>query len=63
MNLLLAIEPSWAALQLDLQSLTIFAVTYRYPGIFADKKAAREALNRCRKIRNILRQSLGLRKK
>jgi len=60
LDLVLPIEPSWKVLRTDLQSLTIFAVAYRYPGIFADRKAAREAFNRCR---NIVRQSLGLPKK
>ena len=63
LNLLLVLEPSWTVLQPDLQGLTTFAVSYRYPGIFADKKAAREALICCRKVRGIVRQSLGLKEK
>jgi HEPN domain-containing protein len=60
LDLLLPIEPSWRVLRLDLQSLNLFAIGYRYPGFFADKKAARKAIVRCRKIRKVCRRSLGL---
>jgi HEPN domain-containing protein len=58
---LLSLEPSWKNLRLELQGLSLSAVVYRYPGIFADKKVAREAMKRCRKIRRVVRRSLGLR--
>lgn len=61
LDLLLPLEPSWKALRLELQELNLFAISYRYPGIFADKKAARKAIARCRKIRKICRRALELR--
>src|SRR5713226_7512100 len=43
LDLLLPVHQSFAALRQDLQSLNLFGVVYRYPGIFANKKTAREA--------------------
>jgi HEPN domain-containing protein len=60
LDLVLAVEPSWDALRPDLRALTVFAVEYRYPGDSADKEIAREAVARCRKVRRIIRHSLGL---
>lgn len=60
LDLALAIEPSWDALREDLRALTVFAVSYRYPGDAADSEIAREAVARCRKVRRIIRHSLSL---
>ena len=60
LDLALPVESSWDALRADFQALTVFAVGYRYPGESADKDMAREAVTRCRKVRLIIRQSLGL---
>ena len=60
LDLILPAENTWDALRADLHALTVFAVTYRYPGDSADETDAREALNRCEKVREILRASLGL---
>ena len=48
-------------LRADLHALTVFAVTYRYPGDSADESEAREAVVSCEKVRETLRSSLGLR--
>ena len=42
-------------LRSDLQSLNQFAVEFRYPGEFADKELARQAVRICKRIRIILR--------
>ena len=60
LDLLLPVEPAWDALRADLQALTVFAVTYRYPGDSADKNDAEEAVNKCRNFREIARRALGL---
>jgi HEPN domain-containing protein len=60
LNLLLPVEPTWKRLRAGLQGLSTYAVVYRYPGIFANKRTAREALAQCKKIRLICRRSLGL---
>jgi HEPN domain-containing protein len=60
LDLLLPIEPTWKRLRLGLQGLSAYAVVYRYPGIFANKRTAREALTNCKRIRLICRRSLGL---
>lgn len=54
------IDASWELLRLDLQRLTAYAVTYRYPGETADKVTARDAMEVCRAIRDKARASLGL---
>ena len=60
LDLLLPVEPHWDALRADLQALTVFAVAYRYPGDSADKNDAEDALDKCRKLREIARRALGL---
>lgn len=60
LDLLLSVEPSWDGLRSDLRALTVFAVEYRYPGDSADKEIAREAIARRRKVRRVIRLSLGL---
>lgn len=60
LDLVLTVEPTWDTLRADLQALTVFAVTYRYPGDVADVNEAREAVLKCEKVRKIVRASLGL---
>ena len=60
LDLLLPVEATWNTLREDLNALTVFAVTYRYPGDSADETDAREAVNHCEKVRRILRSSLDL---
>jgi HEPN domain-containing protein len=58
--LLLPIEPLWCALKGSAKILTEFAVMTRYPGSGLDQTQAKDALKRCREIRSLARQSLGL---
>ena len=44
LKLILLVEPSWLALQLQLDALNKFAVVYRYPGNDATKADAKQAL-------------------
>jgi HEPN domain-containing protein len=60
LNLTLAVEQTWTSLLTDMQTLSIYAVAYRYPGDSADKKDAKKALEACENFRAIARQSLGL---
>lgn len=60
LDLTLPVEPSWDNLRTDLQTLSAFAVAYRYPGDSADEIDAREAVTKCQTFRNTVRQSLGL---
>jgi HEPN domain-containing protein len=60
LDLTLPIEPAWDALRADLQALSVFAVAYRYPGESADEKDARDAFDKCKNIRQVVRQSLQL---
>jgi HEPN domain-containing protein len=60
LQLLLPIEPSWVSLTHDLRALTVFGVTFRYPGASADQAMARDAVARCRIVRHVIRSSFGL---
>jgi len=56
----LSIEPSWTSMMADLNSLSAFAVEYRYPGDSADLDEAREAFQMCKNVRGVLRTALHL---
>jgi HEPN domain-containing protein len=60
LNLLLPSYQTWTVLAPDLLILNNFAVVYRYPGDSADLQTARDALERCKRIRGVVRKSLGL---
>ncbi len=57
---LLPFEPTWEVLRSELRGLTLYAVDYRYPGLFADKVEASEALTICQQVRDLARGRLGL---
>jgi HEPN domain-containing protein len=54
------VEPLWEGLRQHLSKLSAYAVNFRYPGESADKPMAREALVMCKKVREVVRSSLGL---
>ena len=58
--LALSIEPSWTSMQADLNTLSAFAVEYRYPGESSDLEEAKEAVEKCESVRDIVRRALGL---
>lgn len=60
LNVLLPVEPAWSTLVSDLRALSVFAVMFRYPGSSADRTLARDALARCRRVRQVVRTGLGL---
>lgn len=60
LDLVLPVETTWNILREDLRALSAFAVAYRYPGDSADESEAQEAFERCEKVRQIVRGSLGL---
>ena len=60
MNHVLPVEPLWSAFRPALQTLTDYAVDFRYPGHTANKSHARRALAECKAIRREVRTSLGL---
>jgi HEPN domain-containing protein len=60
LTMLLPFEPAWSILAADLNVLSTFAVAYRYPGVSANRIDAKDALNRCRKVRRIVRGAFGL---
>ena len=59
-GLLNTIEPILSAYLQSLRELTDYAVEFRYPGMFAEKEDAREAVKTCKEIRKLMRQSLKL---
>lgn len=63
LQLLLPAEPLWASFAPVLRRLNDYAVKFRYPGHFASRADARQALKACRSIRAEVRLSLGLPRK
>ena len=60
LTLILPLEPAWSVLAADLNVLSTYAVAYRYPGVSATRIDAKDALNRCRTVRRIIRGAFGL---
>jgi HEPN domain-containing protein len=60
LNEVLKIEPSWSNLKNAANSLTVYAVKFRYPGDSANKIESKDAIKHCRLIRETVRQSFGL---
>lgn len=56
----LSIEPTWASMTPDLNTLSAFAVEYRYPGDSADLDEAREAFQTCKNVCEVIRGALHL---
>ena len=56
----LSIEPTWKSMTEDLNALSAFAVEYRYPGEDADLDEAREAMEKCKNVRQIIRRAMHL---
>ena len=56
----LSIHPTLESLRQDLNSLSAFAVEYRYPGESADLDEAQEAFQKCKNVREIIRRVLHL---
>jgi hypothetical protein len=59
-KLLKHFEPLRQPLEPELRLLTVFAVETGYPGASADRETARETVAACRKVRTLMRVSLGL---
>ena len=60
LDLLLPSHPLWSTLRLALETLTTYAVDFRYPGDSADKAEAEEAVKLCRSVRETVRFGFGL---
>ncbi len=60
MSLMLPLEPDWTRLRPALDSLTVYAVEFRYPGMTATEEIASEAMQDCKAIRQVVRRYLGL---
>ncbi len=61
LNLALPAQPLWTALKPSATILTQYAVKARYPGSWVTRSQAKDAVARCRDVRRLIRQSLGLR--
>jgi HEPN domain-containing protein len=60
LTLCLPIEPLWSAIAPNLAALNPYGVRFRYPGDWADKEEAKNALKNCQVVREEVRRSLGL---
>jgi len=61
LNLVVAVEPRWATVAIQMKTLAAWAVMPRYPGVDATSAWAKEAVSICRRFRKMARKSLGLR--
>ncbi len=60
LDLALPIEPLWAPLRPALVGITDYAVEVRYPGRTTTPAEARQLLNDTARVRELIRQSLGM---
>ncbi|HEX8998364.1 MAG TPA: HEPN domain-containing protein [Blastocatellia bacterium] len=60
LSLAAQVEPKWTALQPVMVVLSPYAIAYRYPGFKAAKADAQDAIKSCRRVRRVIRVSLGL---
>ena len=60
LKLAVKIEPLWTGLAPSAKVLTQHAVKTRYPGSSVSRAQAKDAFVRCREIRKLVRQSLGI---
>src|SRR2546426_9296819 len=58
LQLLLQDEPLWASFAPTLRRLNDYAVKFRYPGHYASRTDAKQALKACRSLRTDVRHSL-----
>jgi HEPN domain-containing protein len=56
----MSVEPLWDALREQLAYLSVYAVDFRYPGLFADKQQALQARKLCREFRKAARHALRM---
>lgn len=61
LDAVLSVEPLWEVFRPQCDTLTSFAVVFRYPGESANRGMAKVALAHCRAFRREIRRSLGLR--
>jgi len=62
LNLVLPVEPAWAAWRTALQLMAGYAVDYRYPGAGSAAPEAKQAFADTRRIRLAVRRSFGLKR-
>jgi HEPN domain-containing protein len=58
LKLVIPVEPLWAGLAASAKVLTQHAVKTRYPGSSVTRAQAKDAVLRCREIRQLVRESL-----
>lgn len=63
LDLLLPLEPLWEAFRPQLETLTSYAVVFRYPGESATREMAKTAVADAQSIRRKIRLAFGLRDK
>ncbi|MBT3191024.1 MAG: HEPN domain-containing protein [Verrucomicrobia bacterium] len=60
LNLILPSRPLWEGMRTSLVVLNNYAVVFRYPGEFADRETARDAIAICKDLREQARISMCL---
>lgn len=60
LNIALAVDPLLAVIRPDLRELLPYAVAFRYPGDEATREDSQKAAKAMKKVREIIRERLGL---
>jgi HEPN domain-containing protein len=60
LDLCLPIEPNWSSLRSVADTLTTYAVEFRYPGVSANQALAIQSFQNCSTVRNAIRQHFAL---
>ena len=63
LDLVLPIEPLWEPFRPQLETLTSYAVEFRYPGESATRELAKIAVSDAKQLRKSIRQAFGLSEK
>jgi HEPN domain-containing protein len=60
LDLCLPIEPNWSSLRSVADTLTTYAVEFRYPGVSANQALATQSFQACGTVRAAIRQHFAL---
>lgn len=60
MALAFNVEPAWRSLRPELSQLAVYTIDYLYPGKDATKADAEDAIESCRRVRQVMRADFGL---
>ena len=60
LKMVLPLEPDWAVLRAQIKGLKSYTWDITYPGRYATKAQAKQAIKDCREVRRVIRTAFGL---